>query len=1781
MGEQDTPPTGSTADIGGEKKSNEGDERKPNRARRNRNRNRPNNKREGAATPAHIPKEKFTGRSDDLKGFIYDITNTKGGVAYTRTTEEIARYVGEKYTTIGSYIRTAIMTLNVSSPTRPVAPPGVGTPPVIDQVDQEIFKEEIRIFVKTKAAIESTMKSLYDLIWGQCSETLRSRLRGYNDYATYSPSADSLALLKGIRAEMTGFRNKQYLPHSLHQIMRDFYNLAQGKQRSNQEYYDEFNSLVETAEESGATIGNHPGGVTEILTLIADDTDSPTDAEQAAAVQAATQRYLAVALLLGADRTRYGTLIEEIENEFLRNKGNTSTAGTYPTTVSEAYDYLCNYKKDPKNLTRLLGQNAGGGNFNTGVAFAQHASKEEHHDDHDPQEQAFATHGTTAGALTRKKVCRRCGTDGHTSIECDSGQAKVEIYRQSQQPNQGVSQLINAVNWDGVHTTTDDEANNWIFLQKGIHTSDGATSCTEYNGNGTIAQTHKCTVFSQANSGIPTTWYLLDNQSTCDIVSNPKLVRNIRQVEGHMQLSTQAGSTTTNWMADVPGYYRPVWFHPGGIANILSMVNMIAKYHVTFDSHAGDNPNQFCVHKEDGEICKFQQSPRGLYYLDTATTDNHTVLAISTVEINKSKYTDRDYSRAQLARKIQVLVGRPELKDFLRYLDSNSIPNCPIQRQDAINAHAIFGRDVNSLKGKITRQRLQAVLGSVANNIPKEIMEQCRDITLCIDIMFVNRIPFFLSISKKIRFITAEVLDNRKEGSLIKALRRIYGLYRKRGFCITNILGDSEFECTRGAVATHLHSELNICGEDEHVPDIERCIRTTKERTRCTYNSTPIEHYPPRMVIEMVFLSIFWINAFPHRLGISQTLSPRTIVTGLHIDYVKHCRVEYGQYVQTHEKHDNTMAPRTVGALALRPTGNQQGGYYFYSLMSGKRLHRTHWTELPMPAEVKDRVHALARRAHASRGLAFTDSDGVNLDTLYPDDDDSAYDPNNDDDASSSSSDSSDSSASDNDSSSAHSEADSSDSDNTDNDPNFNPDLPAPRPDAIAGVDGAATNAATTTTHNPEPGETPGVHGIIGDTTGVDAESTGVDEHDDEDEYPDLATYINELKTELDDEIAALDSDYTSEQQESDMELDANVAPIDETEISEMHAAATREQTSADQDMDDDMSSDHEESDHEADDLPRLRRNRLPNYAHLKGRDGDGALPTIARPTEFKGGKHQAHMILQSIILTQYNLKQGIKKFGDDGKAAVLVELQQLYDRDVMSPIGKYDLTPAERKGALRYLMFLKEKRCGTIKGRGCADGRPQREYMSKEETSSPTVATEALLLTCVIDAVEKRDVATCDIPGAFMQSDMKGKVVMKLEGVMAEVILKIDPKQYTKFVAKENGKDVIYVILKKALYGTVQAALLFWQNLSTELKKWGFEINPYDFCVANKTINGKQCTIVWHVDDLKISHVDPKVVTTILNLLDSKYGQEIVGGKRAPLTVKRGKLHDYLGMTLDYSEPGCVKVDMTDYVTKILDETPEDMEGTATSPASAHLFKIIEGIELLDETTSELFHATVAKLLFLCKRARPDVQTAIAFLCTRVQHPTKHDYNKLARVIKYLRSTKDLVLRLSAENLNIVKWWVDASYAVHHDMRSHTGGTMSMGTGAVYSTSKKQKLNTKSSTEAELVGVNDVLPQALWTRYFMEAQGYGVTTILNQDNQSTIKLSEAKVPVTSTSVIFLSQTALPARKLQSNTAQPRKWWLITSLNHYKGNYSTSSVTKLWEWSPWILSQVTTGVCWM
>ena len=217
------------------------------------------------------------------------------------------------------------------------------------------------------------------------------------------------------------------------------------------------------------------------------------------------------------------------------------------------------------------------------------------------------------------------------------------------------------------------------------------------------------------------------------------------------------------------------------------------------------------------------------------------------------------------------------------------------------------------------------------------------------------------------------------------------------------------------------------------------------------------------------------------------------------------------------------------------------------------------------------------------------------------------------------------------------------------------------------------------------------------------------------------------------------------------------------------------------------------------------------------------------------------------------------------------MELEQLVCRKVMEGHKANDLTTAQKKAALHYLMFLKPKQCGWIKGCGCANGQEQWIYKTKEDTSSPTTSTEALFLTCLTDAVKGQHMITCDVPGAFMQTDIDKMLHLKLEGEIAQLLIRLDPS-CTKFATRERGR-LVYMELSKALYGTLQATMLFWKDLSTFLtNELGFIPNPYDWCVIDKVINGDQCTIRWHVDNLKISHVDEATMESIVDTIGNKY---------------------------------------------------------------------------------------------------------------------------------------------------------------------------------------------------------------------------------------------------------------------------------------------------------------------
>ena len=157
------------------------------------------------------------------------------------------------------------------------------------------------------------------------------------------------------------------------------------------------------------------------------------------------------------------------------------------------------------------------------------------------------------------------------------------------------------------------------------------------------------------------------------------------------------------------------------------------------------------------------------------------------------------------------------------------------------------------------------------------------------------------------------------------------------------------------------------------------------------------------------------------------------------------------------------------------------------------------------------------------------------------------------------------------------------------------------------------------------------------------------------------------------------------------------------------------------------------------------------------------------------------------------------------------------------------------------------------------------------------------MLLTSTQDAAEERDVAVIDIPNSFIQTRIKNnedKVVLHLRLKLADLLIKTAPEIYRKHITiNRKGDTVLYVRSFNAIYGIMKAALLFYQKFVGDLIKIGFELNPYDPCVANKTINGKQLTLLWHVDDIKASHVEAEVITRMAKWLIKTYERLLKDG--------------------------------------------------------------------------------------------------------------------------------------------------------------------------------------------------------------------------------------------------------------------------------------------------------------
>jgi hypothetical protein len=371
---------------------------------------------------------------------------------------------------------------------------------------------------------------------------------------------------------------------------------------------------------------------------------------------------------------------------------------------------------------------------------------------------------------------------------------------------------------------------------------------------------------------------------------------------------------------------------------------------------------------------EFKMHKSGLHYY--YPRKEHHMTFLNTVSENKTGFTKRQIKCAEIARNMYKTLSYPSMKDFKWVIQSNHIKDCPVTIQDIDVTKKIPGKNIAALKGKTTRSKTHPVARDYMK-VPKELLKLHKEVFLTTDILFTNKITFFLTLSRKICFTAVNHLAYRTVPQIFKAFEEMYQYYLQRGFHITTLHADGEFTPLKTLIKAMPRGPMvNLASANEHVSEIERRIRVVKERCRATRHSLPCHTIPKLMTIHIILNVVKLLIFFPTKGGVSDTLSPKTIMSREMLDYKKHLSLQLGQYCQVHEEENprNSQIARSKGAIYLGPRGNLQGGFKFMILNSGKKIVRRSWDVIPMPDIMIDRVNALCR--DQPQHLTFTDRHG-------------------------------------------------------------------------------------------------------------------------------------------------------------------------------------------------------------------------------------------------------------------------------------------------------------------------------------------------------------------------------------------------------------------------------------------------------------------------------------------------------------------------------------------------------------------------------------------------------------------------------------------------------------------------------------------------------------------------------------------------------------------------------------------------------------------------------------
>ena len=530
---------------------------------------------------------------------------------------------------------------------------------------------------------------------------------------------------------------------------------------------------------------------------------------------------------------------------------------------------------------------------------------------------------------------------------------------------------------------------------------------------------------------------------------------------------------------------------------------------------------------------------------------------------------------------------------------------------------------------------------------------------------------------------------------------------------------------------------------------------------------------------------------------------------------------------------------------------------------------------------------------------------------------------------------------------------------------------------------------------------------------------------------------------------------------------------------------------------------------------PSLAEERLINSL-LARKETPSLAEEHANPKDFQGAKN-----LSGENMT---MAEGLEQNPVMAKEGIYDEVRTILEFKTWEYVHAKDLTEKQLEEVISCFMFLKNKFgvdnvIEKIKARLVGGGHMQDKIqLDPELISSTTLRTASYNIIVNIAAFEDRDLSVIDIRSAYLQASLPEGVVvfMLIRKDLADIIIELDPSA----IPFLNEKGQLYVRLKKALYGLIQSAKIWYNCLISKLAVIGYYPLPnnMDPNVVIKVMSpDEEHDEEWisilgiHVDDIGIASSKKETMLIKIHLTDS-FGE---------VKFQSGDEMDWLGIHIvrDRKEK-TITLSQISYVERMLSKFKGMLEVEKfiefKTPAESDLFTTNDNFKTQDLQLK--FLSILMSIAFLAYRTRPDLLTVVSYLATRVLHNDPRDMEALIRLIGYIQYTKDKVLRLSPTGLKIF-CWTDASYGNHFGGRGHSGILISMShdeienksSGFLYAMSSKQKHVAQSTAEAELIAQAEGLKYVLWIRNMLAAitnKEVEPSVIFYQDNMAAIQMA-------------------------------------------------------------------------